>query len=67
MERIFTTKNGDVEVTFFNVGLHTQDREPRQSTGWRESASGRELVHWQHGQWVSDTEIITARVVARTF
>lgn len=68
MARIFTSKDGDIEVTFFNVGLHIQDREPRQTVAWREVPHGeRELVYWQHRQWVSDTEINTARVAARTF
>jgi len=68
MGRIFTTKGGNVEVTFFNTGFHACDREPRQTVAWREVPHGeRELVHWQHGQWVSDIEINTARVAARTF
>jgi len=67
MGRIFTTKNGNVEAPYFNVGIHAQEREPRQTTGWRECESGRELVHWQNGSWISDTEVNTARVAARTF
>jgi len=68
MERIFTSRDGNVEVSYFSVGFHGGDREPRQTSGWREKHDGtRELVHWKSGQWIDNTEINAARVAARTF
>ena len=65
---VYTTETGSVEVNFTNLGLHGADREPTQQTGWRDCGNGkRELVHWTHRQWVSDTELNSARVQARTF
>ena len=65
---VYTTETGSVEVSFTNLGFHGADREPTQQTGWRDCGNGmRELVHWTHHQWVSDTEVNSARVQARTF
>ncbi len=68
MGTVYTTPEGNVEISFRNVGFHVADRSPVQDTGWRERPDGsREQVFFRGGRWVSDTEVNTACVEARTF
>jgi|GEM_PF-5816310 len=66
--RVYTSKTGDIAVSMKPDGMHGGRRFPTRNTGWRARANGeRELVHWKNNQWMTDEEINTVRVTARTF
>ncbi len=65
--RVYTSKDGH-DVVYMKPEGHGGPRIPVLNTGWRATSHGtRELVHWKNSQWMSDKEINTARVAARTF
>ena len=65
---IYTTSDGNVRVRFLSLGVHGGHAVPTVDPAWREKEDcSRELVWWRNENWMTDTEINTARVEARTF
>lgn len=53
-EKIYASENSDVQIGWSDAGVHGGDRQPTQTTGWRERSGKkkREQVTFRDGAWV---------------